>query len=165
MEACHLWGNSPTGSTAIPVAQDKDIMLLRQPFLIVFWDAEQTRWIFFAGLSEGRSSMVAVNTGCCHSEWGTEKNTSGSPICKNTPITQKPQSILQPQSCKIMCTTVVIQDYNNYYARDNVILDSCWKQIWMFLLARKIEHKKISYLYRTVSYKKQIVNNSLAGHH
>lgn len=66
MEACHFWENSPTGTTAIPVALDKDVMLLRQPFLIVFWDAEQTRWIFF-GLSEGHSRVVALSTGYCHS--------------------------------------------------------------------------------------------------
>lgn len=151
MEACHFWGNSPTGTTAIPVALDKDVVLLRQPFLIVsIWDAEQTRRNFLAGLAEGHSSMVAVNTGCCHSKWGTEKTTSGSPTRNNKSIPYKPQSVLQPQPRKIMCTTVVIQDYNNYGARDNVFLDSCCKQIWMFLLAWKIKHKKKLFIYNSI---------------
>lgn len=97
---------------------------------------------FFAGLYEGHTSRVAENTGYCYSKRGTEKKkSSGSPVCHNTSVTYETKSNPQLQSCKIMCTTAVIQDYNNYYARDiNVILDSCWKQIWMFLLACKIKY-------------------------
>lgn len=143
MEACHFWENSPTGITAFPVALDNDVMLLRQPFLIGFWDAEKTRWVFFFCWSVWRSQQRGDTAHRLLPQqvrhW---KNHIRQP-CKHKHVNhQKTPSILQPQSCKTMCTTVVIQDYNNHYARDNVILDSCWKQIWMFLLAWKIRHKK-----------------------
>lgn len=100
MEACHLCSGVPTGITAIPVLSDKDVMLLRQPLLIVFWDAEQTRCFF---LREGHPIAVTLNTGQSYSKWGTGKPGEAA-LCAVTPQSHNTQPILQPQPYKLICT-------------------------------------------------------------
>lgn len=78
-----------------------------------------------------------------------KRNRRGSPVCNIMSSTYKPQSIPQLQPQKIMCTTAVIQDYNNHSARAIVILDSCWKHLWVFLLAWKVYKKEVS-IYNTI---------------
>lgn len=91
MEACHLCSGVPTGITAIPVLSDKDVMLLRQPLLIVFWDAEQTRCFF---LREGHPIAVTLNTGQSYSKWGTGKPGEAA-LRAVTPQSHNTQPILQ----------------------------------------------------------------------
>lgn len=104
MEACHFWWKVPTGITAIPVVFDKDVMLLRQPLLIVFWDAEQTRRFFLGCVKVTLSWWNRTQVSATASE-ALEKNRWGSPECRNMSIMYKTQSILPLQPSKIMCTT------------------------------------------------------------